>query len=221
MQIRADLTRREVVHPGQDVWTASPLPGVKRLMLDDDGAEAARATSLVRYAVGMRFQLHAHDGGEEFLIVDGSMADEYGKYPTGTYVRNPPGSRHTPRSRAGCAMFLKLRQFDPADRQRVVIDTHSATWVPGPVAGSSIMPLHHYRSERVALVRWEPGVRCNAHIHVGGEEVFVLRGRYEDEHGVYSAGTWVRNPPMSRHTPFSSLGCTMLVKSGHLQAPLA
>lgn len=216
MLIRADISRREVVRPGEETWFSSPLPGVKRLMFDRDGGEVARATSLVRYAVGARFGAHVHDGGEEFLVLDGTFADEHGRYPAGTYVRNPPGSSHAPHSRTGCSLFVKLRQFDPEDRERVVIDTRQAAWYPGAAAGSSVMPLHHFRTERVALVRWAAGSRLEPNSHVGGEEILVLSGALEDEDGAYPAGTWLRNPPMSRHMPFSTQGCTILMKTGHL-----
>ena len=75
------------------------MAGVERRMLDRIGDEVARATSIVRYAAGSRFSPHTHGGGEEFLVLDGVFQDEHGDYPAGSYVRNPPTSRHTPGSR--------------------------------------------------------------------------------------------------------------------------
>ena len=43
-------------------------------------------------------------------------------YPAGTYVRNPPGTAHTPRSDVGCTIFVKLRQFAADDLEPKVID---------------------------------------------------------------------------------------------------
>ena len=43
------------------------------------------------------------------------------------YVRNPPQSHHTPASESGCTIFVKLWQFDPADRRHVLIDTNKKT----------------------------------------------------------------------------------------------
>ena len=82
-------------------------------MLDRIGAEVARATSIVRYAPASRFPAHVHGGGEEFLVLDGVFQDEHGDFPAGAYIRNPPQSRHTPRSAPGCIIFVKLWQFDP------------------------------------------------------------------------------------------------------------
>jgi anti-sigma factor ChrR (cupin superfamily) len=216
MQIRSELDTRAVVRPGDEPFVASPMSGVVRLMLDRDGGEVARATSIVRYAPQSRFAAHAHECGEEFLVLDGVFADEHGIYPAGTYVRNPPGSTHTPYSKEGCTLFVKLRQFQPQDLVRVVIDTNRVDWFPGLVPGLSVMPLHEFGAEHVALVRWAPGTVFRPHSHFGGEEILVLEGTFEDENGAYPKDTWLRSPSMSRHHPFTKDGCTILVKVGHL-----
>ena len=88
-----------------------PIPGVERRLLERVGEEVARATSLVRYAPGSSFSPHSHDGGEEFLVMDGVFTDEeMGDFPAGYYVRNPVGSSHTPSSEEGCIIFVKLWQ---------------------------------------------------------------------------------------------------------------
>ena len=98
MEINANFRERAVVHSQQLPWVASPSPGVERRMLDRIGAEVARATSIVRYAPGCSFAPHVHHGGEEYLVLEGVFSDEKGDHPAGSYVRNPPGSRHAPRS---------------------------------------------------------------------------------------------------------------------------
>lgn len=222
MEIRSDFSKREVVLPGEQPWTPSPLAGVERQMLDRSvidetgNEEIARATSIVRYAKGSHFTAHAHDRGEEFLVLEGTFADEHGVYPQGTYVRNPPGSSHAPYSEAGCTLLVKLRQFHPEDRARVVIDTERASWRAGLVPGLSVLPLHAYGTEGVALVRWAPDTVFQAHTHPGGEEIWVLDGVFEDEHGSYPKGSWLRNPSMSRHRPFTRKGAMIWVKTGHL-----
>lgn len=216
MQIHADLSQRAVVHSDALSWVASPLPGVERRMLERDGEEVARATSLVRYAPESHFSPHVHGGGEEFLVLEGVFSDEHGDYGPGYYVRNPPGSSHAPHSEAGCTIFVKLRQMLPDDETFVRIDSNKAAWRPGLVPGLSVLPLYDHPAEQVALVNWEPGTRFTAHRHVGGEEIFVLDGVFEDEQGRYPKGTWLRNPPGSVHEPFSREGCTIYVKTGHL-----
>ena len=99
MHLNADFTKRAVVHAAKLDWKASPMPGVERRMLDRIGDEVARATSIVRYIPESQFSPHVHDGGEEFLVLEGVFQDERGDFPAGCYVRNPPQSRHTPGSK--------------------------------------------------------------------------------------------------------------------------
>lgn len=216
MQLNADFSQRALIRPADSPWVASPMPGVERRMLDRIGEEVARATSIVRYAAGSRFSEHQHPGGEEFLVLDGVFSDERGDYPAGTYVRNPIGSHHAPFSREGCTIFVKLMQFDEADDQPVVIDSTQAQWRPGLVPGLQVLRLHQHGTEHVALVRWAPGTYFNAHRHWGGEEILVLEGTFQDEFGDYPAGSWLRSPHLSQHTPFSEAGCLIWVKTGHL-----
>jgi anti-sigma factor ChrR (cupin superfamily) len=54
---------------------------------------------------------------------------------------------------------------------------------------------------------------------LGGEEILVLEGTFQDEFGDYPEGTWLRNPHMSSHQPFSREGCLIYVKTGHLNLP--
>ena len=60
--------------------------------------------------------------------------------------------------------------------------------------------------------------RFPRHVHKLGEEMLVLDGVFENEHGRYPAGTWIRSPHLSMHTPFSNDGCAIFVKTGHLLA---
>src|SRR6185312_10285284 len=130
MEINADFSQRVVVHAARLPWVLSPMAGVERRMLDRVGDEVARATSLVRYAPGSHFSPHTHGGGEEFLVLDGVFSDEHGDFPAGSYVRNPPTSRHTPGSEPGCTILVKLWQFDPEDRTDVHLRTGAMSFAP-------------------------------------------------------------------------------------------
>ncbi len=218
MKLHADLTKRAVVLPQDGKWVSSPLPGVERYMLDRDGEEVARATSLVRYAANSRFDEHVHGGGEEFFVLDGVFSDATGDFGPGTYVRNPIGTAHAPWSTDGCTIFVKLQQFDADDKDRVVIDTSNvpeSDWQQIS-EGCSLLPLHSYGTENVVLFRFEPGAKVDHHVHERGEEVFVLDGTLQDEHGIYPKGSWLRNPHGSAHTAWSDEGCLLYAKVGHL-----
>lgn len=216
MRIHADLTERAVVDANGLPWTPSPLPGVERRMLERDGAEVARATSIVRYAQGSRFDPHTHDGGEEFLVLEGVFSDETGDFPQGMYVRNPVGSRHTPHSGPGTTILVKLRQFDPEDQHFVRIDTTRTAWHPRPDAGVETMPLHAWGSESVTLLRLAAGARLSAQDFPGGREVFVLSGAVEIADETYGTWTWVREPPGHHAGIASAGGATVFQKTGHL-----
>ncbi len=216
MHIRSDFSKREVVRPRDYEWVNSPAGGVDRMMLDRIGDEVARATTIVRFAPQSRFDAHTHGGGEEFLVLDGVFSDETGDFPAGSYVRNPIGTSHRPHTDEGCTIFVKQHQFDEADQDQKHIDTRNTPFLPGSAEGLSVLPLHRGPSENVALVRWDKGTRFNRHRHWGGEEILVLKGTFQDEHGDYPEGTWLRSPHLSEHTPFSEDGCLIYVKTGHL-----
>lgn len=99
--------------------------------------------------------------------------------------------------------------------RRAVIHGAKLAWMPSPMAGVERRMLDRIGGEKAratSIVRYAPGSRFSAHIHGGGEEFLVLEGVFQDEHGDYPAGCYVRNPPQSRHTPGSESGCTILVK---------
>ena len=221
MKIRADFDQRVVVLSGQESWVASPTAGVERQLLDRIGDEVARATSIVRFAPNAVFPEHVHHGGEEFFVLEGLFVDDDGAYPAGTYVRNPPGTRHAPRGgKDGATLLVKLYQFSAGDMTRVVVQTTETPWRPGSVPGLSVLPLHEFGAEHAALVRWAPNTQFHRHRHFGGEEIFVLSGVFRDEQGDYPAGSWIRSPHLSAHTPFTgSEGATIFVKVGHLLLP--
>ncbi len=220
MNLNNDFTVRVVQHAADAAWTPSPLPGVTRRMLDRVGDEVARATSIVRYAAGSRFDAHGHPGGEEILVLEGVFSDEHGDYPAGTYLRNPPGSHHAPFSTGGCTLFVKLWQFAADDLTPVRIDTTTAAFRPGLVDGLTVLPLHEHSGISTALVRWAPQTQFSMHTHPGGEEILVLEGVFRDEDGEYPAGSWLRNPRWSRHTPHTGAeGALIYVKVGAIDAP--
>lgn len=217
MEINADFSRRTAVHAARLAWVASPMAGVERRMLDRIGDEVARATSIVRYAPGSRFLPHTHGGGEEFLVLDGIFQDEQGDYPAGTYVRNPPTSRHTPGSAPGCVLLVKLWQFDPADRQEVRVMTGGTAYAPAAGrTGVEVLPLFRDDSEDVRLERWSSGATVDLKVP-GGVELLVLEGAFDEGNDRFERLSWLRLPAGSvlRATAGPD-GCRIWIKTGHL-----
>lgn len=196
-------------------WAASPSAGVWRKPLERAAEESGHATSIVRFEAGSYFNRHAHPEGEELFILEGVFSDETGDYGPGTYIRNPPGTSHTPHSSEGCVSFVKLCQFHSKDTNPICMNTNDASWRPG-IGGLSVMPLHHFRDQHTALVKWPAGERFQPHRHYGGEEILVLSGEFRDEHGIYPALSWIRSPHLSTHHPYVESETVILVKTGHL-----
>ncbi len=219
--INADLSQRAVVDSSELDWHQSPQTGVERRLLERDGGEVARATSIVRYAANSRFDSHTHGGGEEFFVLSGTFCDESGEFPAGFYVRNPPGSSHAPFSVEGCTIFVKLRQMRPHGEPPVVVDTNSAAWTNADPDREIIeLFASDETPERVTLERLAPGCALPVQSVEGGEEILVLSGVLEDEHGAYAKGVWIRNPQGTSRGLKSEGGCLLWVKRGHL-APAA
>ena len=214
--LNMDRSVRQVIETASIDWEASPAQGVWRKKLEREAAESGETSSIVRYEAGTAFPEHGHPNGEEIYVLRGVFSDDFDDYPAGTYIRNPSGSKHAPRSSLGCDIFVKLNLFQEGDNTAVRIDTQTSAWLPGTVEGLSVMPLHSYGTEHTALVRWQPNTEFTAHTHPGGEEILVIDGLFEDEYGQYPEGTWLRNPSYSTHKPFSTSGCTILVKTGHI-----
>jgi len=64
-----------------------------------------------------------------------------------------------------------------------------------------------------SLVRYAPNSTFSPHVHSGGEEFLVLEGEFGDEHQTYPAGSYVRNPIGTSHSPrVGEEGCIILVK---------
>ena len=219
LSIHADRTQPAIVHGNREPWSASPEPGVERRMLERIGGEVALATSIVRYRAGSRFTAHTHELGEEFLVLEGTFCDERGHYPPGTYVRNPPGSRHAPFSESGCVIFVKLRQMNPADTLSLRLFPGDRAWTPNPVPGHDRAMLYNANGVSVHLERLAAGMTIASRRNPGGEEVFVVEGsiRVRDAAGTFlDTWGWMRHAS-GVETEFSSpRGALLWIKRGHL-----
>jgi len=218
MELNADFTKDVHVAYVDNPWRTSPGAGVERKMLDRVGDEVARATTIVRFAPGSSFSAHTHDGGEEYIVLEGVFQDEEGDFPAGTYVRNPPTSSHTPRSEPGATIFVKLWQFDPADREHVCIDTSSAVTTPDVTrTGVQTATLFTDARERVSLEVWSGGA-SHALSAPDGAEVLVLDGAIHADGSEMGPRDWLRLAPGSQaRLSAAESGARLWVKTGHLR----
>ena len=215
MELNSDFSQRILVHSADMPWQASPSAGVDRRMLDRIGGEVARATTVVRFAPGHSFSPHTHGGGEEYIVLEGVFQDEHGDYPAGTYVRNPPTSRHTPRSDAGCTLFVKLWQFDPKDRNQLQKNMRD-----GLIAeGHGLRRTQLHKDAREIVSYWEADPGASLHVEApGGIEVLMLEGSAAEGDAVLRQGSWLR---LADGQPFAAVagdaGAKLWMKTGHLR----
>lgn len=216
MRVHADFNKAVRLRAQELPWVPSPMPGVERRMLDRIGDEVARATSFVRYAPGSKFSPHVHSGGEEFIVLEGVFEDEHGAFGVGSYIRNPPTSEHTPGSAPGCVIFVKLRQFDLADRQTVRLDMN-AIELPSIEPGVRASTLFEDARETVRLEQWAPHQAIDRAVP-DGAEVLVLEGAIQTDDGVWDRHAWWRLPRGDRLVAQAGAqGARVWIKTRHLR----
>ena len=214
--LNMDFNQIVIINTNEQEWVQSPKPGVWRKPLAREEAERGHATSIVRYDPGASFNEHGHPLGEEILVLKGTFSDETGDYEAGTYFRNPEGFRHSPFSLQGCEILVKLHQFQTGDDAHVQVAATAQSWQQLD-NGLQQLDLHEHRTEKVALIRWPAGLEFRQHEHHGGEEVYVIDGRFADESGIYPPGTWMRLPIGSIHSPRAEMDTLLWIKVGHLE----
>lgn len=103
----------------------------------------------------------------------------------------------------------------------VIVHAARLDWLPSPAPGVDRRMLFRVGGEvarATSIVRYAPGSAFPRHSHAGGEEILVLDGTFQDEHGDYPAGSYFRNPPGTSHVPASAAGCTIFVRLWQFRA---
>lgn len=221
MDVNSDFSKRVMLHTDEIEWEASPMQGVMRRRLDRIDNEADRVTTIVRYAPDSSFSPHVHTGGEEFIVLDGIFEDDYGDWPTGSYIRNPPTSKHQPGSKGGCIIFVKLAQFQPDDRTFIHANINKLGSVSdADRPGVKVSSLYKDTHEDVRLEYWD----ANTEIKVdasGGAELLVLAGGFTEGGEVLREGSWLRVPVGTTISATTGAeGAKIWIKSGHLITPV-
>ena len=97
----------------------------------------------------------------------------------------------------------------------VIVQASQIPWKASPAPGVDRRMLFRIGDEiarATSIVRYAPDSAFPRHTHGGGEEFVVLDGVFQDEHGDYPAGSYIRNPPGTSHVPASKEGCTIFVR---------
>ena len=104
-QFAADDHTKLVIDTNSGDWLPGLVSGLSVLPLHEHNGVN---TALVRWAANTQFNRHTHPGGEEILVLDGVFRDEFAEYPTGSWLRSPRYSSHTPfTTTEGALIYVK------------------------------------------------------------------------------------------------------------------
>ena len=95
---------RVVIDPNKSKWAPRFTGKMLRLYEDDAVREEMHIGLMPAGQVGAD---HGHPGGEEVLILEGEMKDQYNVYKKGTWLRFPGSFRHETTSKDGCLLYVR------------------------------------------------------------------------------------------------------------------
>jgi anti-sigma factor ChrR (cupin superfamily) len=217
--LNGNLKESVVVDTNEMSWTESKSAGVWRKRLHLVGSEEkGQVTSIVRYDASSSFPAHDHPKGEEILVLSGVFSDERGDWPAGSYLLSPQGFRHKPFSKDGCELLVKLRQYPGDERKTIAMDTTAMTWKAIAQPGVTVKPMYAQAgyTDTMSLERWSKKTDFGVVTYEEGAEIYVMSGDFEDEHGKYTEGCWLRFPEGGQHSPKTEEGCAIYLKRGGL-----
>ena len=231
-RLNADKTVNAFVDTGKLNWTESPSSGVSRRMIERLGGEVARCTTIVKFDPNKSFPTHTHNGGEEFMVLDGVWRDEYGVFPKYSYIRNYIGSKHTPKiGEEGCLIMVKLRQMsldikEPDHKYMNASPHNKQGWIvmddDEEDKNRRMKVLYESKYEKVSVEEWKPDVEVEIEIPKNGKEIFVIEGSYATwENDVHSKHSWARYVDDGDviNVISGKNGCFVYIKEGHLNSP--
>ena len=216
--LNMDFSKRLIIETAEMDWLPSPAPGVRRKPLERLQKESGHTTSIVKYAPETSFASHSHPLGEEIFVLEGVFSDESGDYPAGSYLRNPPGSRHAPFSKDGCVIFVKLNQFASTDLTQVRLQIELKAIQDNPEAKL----LHKYQNpetgirEHTWLRSFTPGEIELPSGNAVPAELLVIEGRLQIGQVSLHPGSWFRTPNLASEAVCAEDKGLILIKAGHL-----
>jgi hypothetical protein len=97
-------TVETLLEPRLERWQQEPGSGLPIMPFHHHGGIAI---VLRRYQAGTAPATHRPPGGEEMLVLEGTLLDERSAYPRGSWIRHPPGSLYRPYSIEGCLVYAQ------------------------------------------------------------------------------------------------------------------
>ncbi len=201
-----DYDKRVLIDTYSLIWNKTKINGVFKKLLSKKEEEE---TSIIKIEKNSTLNTHSKINNVEIFVLEGEYINQFGKFQEGSYLRFPKEDEAFVESTTGCRIFRKINYSNQTEE--IVIDTNISQWLLGH-GNLQVIPLH----TQTALVKWPKDEKFTAHKHWGGEEIFVLKGIFMDEHGQYPKGSWIRSPHLSEHFPFVEEETIIFVKTGHL-----
>lgn len=145
----------------------------------------------------------------EIFVLEGTYSNEFGDFEKGTYLNLPLENQAKVFCKNNCKIFKKSNY--QGSNENIIVNTNKENWLQGH-GNLTVIPLF----DNTALVKWPKDEMFIEHKHWGGEEIYVLKGNFMDEHGSFEKGTWIRNHHLSSHHPYVREETIIFVKTGHL-----
>lgn len=192
------------------------------IVLEHTG-DNSRVTSLVNIPKNGELTHVTAATNAELLVLQGSCQatdstqannEQNTEFLPGNYLRFPSIPRLI--SNTGCLLFVKYNQFRNKDVGERIIDTRDEQkWLPGPVDGITIRPLHVFDTESIMLLRWQHACEFRPNLDPQGEEILVVEGLLQNKDRLYRPYSWIRNPIEDWRKWHGATGTLLYYKSGH------
>jgi len=176
--INMDYSKTILKKAEDHVWVPSPHGEVLRCQLEREYSEIGWATSLVRYPVGASFHEHGHPGGEQFLVLEGFFSDHRGDFGVDTYVQNPVGYKHSPYSKNGCLIFVRLG----------ALSRNAPMMAEKSIFNSSCMTI---KTDDIDFLEART-LQSGESITANAMEIFVVEGCLKHKENSYNKHSWMR-----------------------------
>lgn len=92
-------------------WTATAYPGIDRSLFRNN--ETGGRSSVVRLARGTRFPRHRHEGGEEVVVLAGTVRIGEVDLAAGDYLYTTPGEEHDVVAVTDATIFVSSQRATP------------------------------------------------------------------------------------------------------------
>lgn len=217
MNINEDILKKVAVHMRSSAWKYDKRRKCEVLYFDLLDRVKPVATMLVRMPPSSMCRAETLSGGKEIYVLEGTFQDERGSYPTGSYMRFPPGTRQQAYSDTGCLLFVKTWQFKRSDRRIVNYDAAGSPLCrPYARSGVSIQSVFGDDREDVRLEHWSANHRMVVN-QINGLELLVLDGHLHEPAMTYQRYSWIRLPPnKTLHLIVGDAPARVLIKESHL-----